>query len=85
MFKKRIHPALYKIIGDFVTMSVSLKHGNHGEFDKIGVSHEILSQLKSGTLNIEDEEELDKAEELLNNFFTQTYSDIKEVFYKKKL
>ena len=83
--KKRIHPALYKIIGDFVTMSVSLKHGNHGEFDKIGVSHEILSQLKSGTLNIEDEEELDKAEELLNNFFTQTYSDIKEVFYKKEV
>ena len=82
--QKRIHPALYKIIGDFVTMSVSLKHGNHGEFDKIGVSHEILSQLKSGTLNIEDEEELDKAEELLNNFFTQTYSDIKEVFYKKE-
>lgn len=83
--QKRIHPALYKIIGDFVTMSVSLKHGNHGEFDKIGVSHEILSQLKSGTLNIEDEEELDKAEELLNNFFTQTYSDIKEVFYKKEV
>lgn len=83
--QKRIHPALYKIIGDFVTMSVSLKHGNHGEFDKIGVSHEILNQLKSGTLNIEDEEELDKAEELLNNFFTQTYSDIKEVFYKKEV
>lgn len=83
--QKRIHPALYKIIGDFVTMSVSLQHGNHGEFDKIGVSHEILSQLKSGTLNIEDEEELDKAEELLNNFFTQTYSDIKEVFYKKEV
>lgn len=83
--QKIIHPALYKIIGDFVTMSVSLKHGNHGEFDKIGVSHEILSQLKSGTLNIEDEEELDKAEELLNNFFTQTYSDIKEVFYKKEV
>lgn len=83
--QKRIHPALYKIIGDFVTMSVSLKHGNHGEFDKIGVSHEILSQLKFGTLNIEDEEELDKAEELLNNFFTQTYSDIKEVFYKKEV
>lgn len=83
--QKRIHPALYKIIGDFVTISVSLKHGNHGEFDKIGVSHEILSQLKSGTLNIEDEEELDKAEELLNNFFTQTYSDIKEVFYKKEV
>ena len=83
--QKRIHPALYKIIGDFVTMSVSLKHGNHVEFDKIGVSHEILSQLKSGTLNIEDEEELDKAEELLNNFFTQTYSDIKEVFYKKEV
>lgn len=83
--QKRIHPALYKIIGDFVTMSVSLKHGNHGEFDKVGVSHEILSQLKSGTLNIEDEEELDKAEELLNNFFTQTYSDIKEVFYKKEV
>lgn len=83
--QKRIHPALYKIIGDFVTMSVSLKHGNHGEFDKIGVSHEILSRLKSGTLNIEDEEELDKAEELLNNFFTQTYSDIKEVFYKKEV
>lgn len=83
--QKRIHPALYKIIGDFVTMSVSLKHGNHGEFDKIGVSHEILSQLKSGTLNIEDEEELDKAEELLNNFFTQTYSDIKDVFYKKEV
>lgn len=82
--KKRVHPALYKIMGNFITMSVNLKHGNHGKLGKIGVSHEILSELQSGTLNVEDEEELDKAEELLNNFFIRTYSDIKEVFYKRE-
>jgi len=82
--KKRVHPALYKIMGNFIAMSVNLKHGNHGELGKIGVSHEILSELQSGTLNVEDEEELDKAEELLNNFFIRTYSDIKEVFYKRE-
>lgn len=81
--ESKIHKALYEVISFFMTMSIKVKSGNRGERGKMGLSHPILGELTDGTINIEEQTELDKAEQLLNEFFTNAYSDIKEVYYKK--
>lgn len=79
----RIHQRLYEVIAEFMTMSIKVKTGNRGERGKIGLRHEILGRLDEGEVNIENEEELNKAEKLVNEFFTTAYTDIKQVYYKK--
>lgn len=81
--EERIHPRLYQIIMEFMTMSIKVKNGNRGERGKIGLRHEILGKLDEGEIDIQNEEELDRAEQLVNEFFTATYSDIKQVYYKR--
>lgn len=83
--RERICSQLYEIIGFFMTMSIKVKSGNHGERGKMGLSHEILGRLEEGTVNISESEELDRAEEMLNEFFTIAYSDIKGVYYKRDI
>lgn len=82
--ESKIHKALYEVISFFMTMSIKVKSGNRGERGKMGLSHPILGELTDGTINIEEQTELDKAEQFLNEFFTNAYSDIKEVYYKKR-
>ncbi len=81
----KIHSGLCEIIGAFMTMSIKVKTGNKGERGKIGISHKILGQLEKGEIAFTEEQELDKAEELVNEFFTSAYSDIKEAYYKKEI
>lgn len=80
----KIHKALYEVISFFMTMSIKVKTGNKGERGKVGLSNPIIGELTDGTINIEKQAELDKAEVFLNEFFTKIYSDIKEVYYKRK-
>lgn len=80
----KIHSGLYEIISAFMTMSIKVKTGNRGERGKIGISHQILGQLKEGEIDFAEEDELNKAENLINEFFTSAYSDIKEAYYKKE-
>lgn len=79
----KIHRAIHEVISFFMTMSIKVKKGNRTELGKIRLSHPILGELTNGTINLERQSELDQAECLLNDFFTTTYSDIKEVYYKK--
>lgn len=81
----RVHPNLYAIIGQFMTMSIRVKSGNRGERGKIGIWHEILGNLESGTIGIDEEEELNNAERMVNEIFTLTYSDIKQAYYKREI
>lgn len=83
--KNRINNNLYDVLGVFLTMSIRVKKGNRESRSSIGVSHEILSKLRNGKINISKALELDKAEEMVNEFFTSLYSDIKEAYYKKEL
>lgn len=80
----KLHKALYEVISFFMTMSVKAKSGNKGERGKVGLFSSIMGELTNGTIHIKDKEELDKAEVFLNEFFTKTYSDIKNVYYKRK-
>lgn len=83
--QERIHENLYKLIFSFITMSVKVKTGNHGEKVKVGLSHPILAELEKGAIEIDEEDELNKAEELVNDFFTKTYGDIKRAYYKREI
>ncbi len=44
----------------------------------------ILHDLKTGKIKLAHESVLDRSERILNEFFTQAYADIKEVFYEKR-
>ena len=83
--QERIHENLFDVIFAFATMSVKVKMGNHGERGKVGLSHPILAELERGSIDISEENELNKAEELLNDFFTRTYGDIKRVYYRRDI
>lgn len=83
--EKRIHSALYEVIAFFMTLSIKVKKEKNGERGTMGLSHQILGELTDGTVDLEDEIELNKAESMLNEFFTKTYSDIKEVYYKRNI
>lgn len=82
--KDRINPGILEVIDMFMTMAVKEKQGRLGERGKIGLSHKILANLSRGHLLMSEEDELNKAEELLNDFFTNIYSDIKQVYYSRE-
>ncbi len=82
--ENKISDKLYDVLGAFLTMSIKVKAGNKGERGKIGISHEILGKLEKGEIASSEESELNKAEEMMNEFFTLVYSDIKEAYYKKE-
>ncbi len=82
--KKRITKNLYDIILFFNMLSLRVKEGNRVERSKIRNSHQIFKNLDNGEIPLSEEVELDKTENLLNEFFTHLYSDIKQVYYKKE-
>ncbi len=81
---RRINERLYEVMASFMTMSIRVKSGYHSEKGNMGVSHEILTDLDKGVISIENEEELNRAERMVNEFFTLAYSDIKEAYYKRE-
>lgn len=83
--KSKINKRLYEVIGSFMTMSIRVKAGCHVEKGTMGVSHEILGDLDNGSISITDEDELNHAEEMVNEFFTLAYSDIKKAYYKREI
>lgn len=82
--EERIHPQLYSVIAEFMTMSIKVKVGNRSEWSNVGLTHEILGELDEGVIGVDEEDELIKAEKLVNEFFTLAYTDIKQAFYRKE-
>jgi len=83
--KKRIIKNLYDVINMFDTFSIRVKEGNRIERGKVISINEICKCLDRGVIPSEYEHELDKTQNLLNEFLTRIYSDIKQVYYKKEL
>lgn len=54
---------------------------------KINTSKQMLKipEYNKGTISLKEESKLAKTEEILNEFFTSLYSDIKKVYYKKDI
>lgn len=77
----KISKGLYNVITSLITMSVRLSGSRGPELDAMGVSNILYTQMFKGSIHISMAEQLKKAEQLLNNFFTSSYSDIKQVYY----
>ena len=83
--KKKISKNLYDILLYLKTICTKIKGGNHSEFGIIGTKLHLINDLESGKIPIKYEEELSKNEYLLNEIFSNLYSDIKRVYYKKTI
>ncbi|EOS47856.1 AAA family ATPase [Lachnospiraceae bacterium JLR.KK009] len=82
--EEKVSGSLFDVINRFRGMSLRVKTGNKGERGRIGVPHKILGELIEGEIDVSEEAELDQAQELLNEFFSQAYSDIKGAYYRKE-
>lgn len=60
------------------------KTSNSGSEVRAGKPDNILPRLDKGKLKVMYESVLDRSERILNDFFTQAYADIKNVFYDRK-
>ena len=82
--QKQLNNNILKVLSFFSEFCCRVKVGNRIEKGRTGVKHKILRELEEGEIKKSNENELVKAEELLNEFFTRLYSDVKEVYYKKE-
>ncbi|TCK98533.1 hypothetical protein EDC19_0962 [Natranaerovirga hydrolytica] len=81
--ESRLSHNILEVIYFLKSFSVNIKEGNRGERGKYGISHHILSKLKTGNIAIEEEKQLDNIENFLREFLTSLYADIKDVYYVK--
>lgn len=82
--KKKVSPYFWEVITFLFSFSCSVKDGISGGRGTLGLSHEILGKLRKGEISIDEESELEKAENFLRELFTSLYSDIKDVYYSKE-
>lgn len=81
--KKRIIKNFYDVIEYFGSFAIRLKD-NHMEYGILKDINKIFENIDQGIITVNKEEQLDKTQSLLNEFFTRLYTDIKQVYYKKE-
>ncbi len=64
-------------------VSCDIKVGNKQERGVLGIPENYLEDYDKGTIDIADEDKLNKTEKMLNLFFTTTYKDIESVYYNR--
>jgi hypothetical protein len=82
--EKRISKGMNMVLTYLNTICTRVRGGNKSEYGVTATKHYIFSDLEDGKIQLKHEEELNKAEQILNIFFTNLYSDIKNVYYKKE-
>lgn len=83
--KSKITKNFFTVLSYFRTICSKVKIGNKFEYGMMGTKHHILGDLDKGKISIKEEAELNKAEELINQFYTCLYSDIKKMYYDKEI
>ncbi len=72
-----------KVLDFFTHLSCKIKFGSRQERGIIGLPPEIFGDLESGIIPIQEEDSLNRTEEMLNLFFKYTYRDIESAYYKR--
>lgn len=82
---KVIIKPLLNVISFFDSISFKLSNNNGigSKFNTTKCHNKVLLHLSNGVVNKTDENDLDKAEIFINQFFTSLYSDIKQAYYKR--
>ncbi len=82
--EKRISKGLSTVVDYLTSICTRVKGGNRSLFGITTIKHNMFYDLENGKIPLKNEQVLNKTEELLNQFFTSLYSDIKNVYYKKE-
>lgn len=82
--QSKISKALNNVWFFLKTICTKVQTGSHFEFGTIGTTHIKIKNFEKGTIPLKYENELNKIEIFLNEFFTSVSSDIKKVFYLKE-
>ncbi|WP_020003840.1 AAA family ATPase [Brachyspira innocens] len=82
---KNINNNIFDVIKYFSSMSIYIKNGSNIEKGKISIDKKFISIMNNGYIKPNEEEKLNHTENVLNNFFTSIYSDIKKVYYKREI
>lgn len=83
--KSKISKNFFSVLSYFKIIGVKVKIGKKAEQGTLRINYPMLGKLEKGKISIKEEQELDKAEEFINYFFTSMYSDIKRVYYEKEI
>ena len=83
--QKQVEKSLFDVIDYFMNLDIKIYSGNNLRTNRLGVKYDVMDRLSEGRTSIKKEDELSRAEELLNIFFTSLYSDIKKVYYNKTI
>jgi len=79
--ESRLNKNLFEVLNWLGRYSVLCKN-SYAETAKVAIQFDFLRSLKDGSIKKKDDRELFAFEKVLNEFFTQLYSDIKKVYYK---
>lgn len=78
--ESRVNKNLLEITGWLRRYSVLCK-SSHSESAKVAIPYKLLQNLEEGVVKKKENKELKAFEQVLNTFFSQLYSDIKQVYY----
>lgn len=76
---------VFECITMFKELMIHTKSSAHSETEyRASHNYNHIEDLEKGKIHSKYKSILDSCERILNNFFTQAYADIKEVYYNKK-
>lgn len=78
--ESRVNKNLLEVTGWLRRYSVLCK-SSHSESAKVAIPYKLLQNLEAGVVKKRENKELKAFEQVLNMFFSQLYSDIKQVYY----
>ena len=81
--KEQLSDNFDEVMAFLSRISCKVKFGSRQERGIIGLPHEIFGDFDEGYVSSEDESLLNKTEDMLNDFFKNTYRDINAVYYKR--
>ena len=74
-----------RCLSDFYFLSCRIRKPNTLDYDILGLSHHILSQIEAGQIRNEELAELEKTERMLQVFLPKINSEIKQVRYDTEI
>lgn len=83
--KERILSYMFDVLNMFENISFHCrKSSRYGAGLSAAKPINVMRDLEEGKIKSADKKQLECSEKILNDFFTQAYADVKEVFYKTK-
>ena len=82
--KRQINPKLLDILSFFSSTFSKVHSGNINEIENNIYSDYIMAHLYNGKINIKYEPLLDKAESIINTYFTSMLSEVNKAYYKRR-